>query len=134
MIERLSRYYLENLVNITMEWVGMLLDFRALKSVNNKDKIQQRIICTIFNGSTGTMMVTFHSPTSAIAESSIIGLMSWVFTTGPRNRGSIQGRVILKSQKWYLMPPCLAQHYKVSSKGKVEQSRECSSTLSYTSV
>ena len=27
-------------------------------------------------------------------------------------------------KKWYLMPPCLTQHYKVRIKGKVEQSRE----------
>ena len=31
------------------------------------------------------------------------------------------------------MPPCLIQHYKVRIKGKVEQSRERSSTLPYTS-
>ena len=39
--------------------------------------------------------------------SRIIGLMSRVFANGPGNRGSIPGRVISKTQKWYLMPPCL---------------------------
>ena len=37
-------------------------------------------------------------------------------------------------KKWYLMPPCLTQQYKVWIKGKVEQSRERSSTLPYTLV
>ena len=37
--------------------------------------------------------------------------------------------------KWYLIPPCLkTQQYKVRIKGKVEQSRERSSVLLYTSV
>ena len=30
-----------------------------------------------------------------------------VFANGPRDRGSVQGRVILKTRKWYLAPPCL---------------------------
>ena len=34
-----------------------------------------------------------------------IGLMSRVFTSGLGDRGSIPGRVIPKTQKWYLMPP-----------------------------
>ena len=36
-----------------------------------------------------------------------IGLMRTVFASGPRDRCSISGRVIPKTQKWYLMPPCL---------------------------
>ena len=36
-----------------------------------------------------------------------IGQMSRMFTSGPENRGSISGRVIPKTQKWYSMPPCL---------------------------
>ena len=34
-----------------------------------------------------------------------IGEVGRVFD--PRYRGSISGRVIPKTQKWYLMPPCL---------------------------
>ena len=49
-----------------------------------------------------------------------------VFANGPGNWGSIPGRVIPKTQRWYLMPPCSTQHYKVKIKGKVEQSREWS--------
>ena len=36
-----------------------------------------------------------------------IGLMVRVFTNGPGDLGSIPGRVIPKTQKRYLMPPCL---------------------------
>ena len=37
-----------------------------------------------------------------------IGLMSRVFANSPGDRGSIASRAIPKTQKWYLMPPCLA--------------------------
>ena len=49
--------------------------------------------------------------------------------------GSISGRVIPKTQKMVLDAALLnTQHYKVRIKGKVEQSREWSSALPYTSV
>ena len=45
---------------------------------------------------------------------------------------SIPGQVILKTQKCYLMPPWLTLSIMIRIKGKVEQSRERSSTLPYT--
>ena len=58
-----------------------------------------------------------------------------VFANGPGDLGSIPGRVIPKTQKMVLDATLLnAQHYEVRIKGKVEQSRERSSTLPYTSV
>ena len=33
---------------------------------------------------------------------------NYMFAKGPGDWGSIPGRVIPKTQKWYLMPPCLA--------------------------
>ena len=58
-----------------------------------------------------------------------------MFTNGPGDLGSIPGRVIPKTQKMVLDVDLFnTQHYKVQIKGKVEQSRERSSTLSYTSV
>ena len=39
-----------------------------------------------------------------------IDLMSRVFANGPEDQGSIPGRVVPKTQKWYLIPPCLTQH------------------------
>ena len=61
--------------------------------------------------------------------------MSRVFANGPADRGSISGRVIPKTQKMVLDAALLnTKRYKVSIKGKEEQSREWRSTLSYTSM
>ena len=58
-----------------------------------------------------------------------------VFASGPRDLGSIPGRVIPKTQKMVLDATLLnTQHYKVRIKGKEEQSRERSSALPYTLV
>ena len=54
-----------------------------------------------------------------------IGLVVRVFASGPGDLGSILGRVIPKTQKMVLDASLLnTQHYKVWTKGKVEQSRE----------
>ena len=64
-----------------------------------------------------------------------IGLAVRVFANGPRDLGSIPGQVIPNTQKKVLDASLLnTQHYKVRIKGKVEQSREKSSALPYTSV
>ena len=64
-----------------------------------------------------------------------IGIMVRVFTNGPGDLYSIAGRVIPKTQKMVLDASLLStQHYKVRIKSKVEQSRERSSALPYTSV
>ena len=65
----------------------------------------------------------------------LIGLVGRVFANGSGNLGSIPGYVIPKTLKMVLNASLLnIQHYKVCIKGKVEQSRERSSALSYTSV
>ena len=57
------------------------------------------------------------------------------FANGPGDRGSVPGRVIPKTLKMVLDTSLLnTQQYKVRIKGKVEQPRERSNTLSYTSV
>ena len=64
-----------------------------------------------------------------------IGLMSYIFTNGPRNWVSIPRRVIQKTQRMALDAALLnTQNFKAKIKGKVEQSREWSSALPYTSV
>ena len=64
-----------------------------------------------------------------------IDMMVRVFANAPGDLGSIPGRVIPKTQKMVLDASLLnTQHYKVRFKGKVEQSREWSSSLPYTSV
>ena len=61
--------------------------------------------------------------------------MTTVFANGLGYQGSVPGRVIPKTQKIVLDVALLnTQHYKVRIKGKVEQSRELKSALSYTSV
>ena len=58
-----------------------------------------------------------------------------MFAKGPGDRSSISGRIIPKTLKMVLDTTLLnTQHYKVRSKGKVEQSRGRSSALPYTSV
>ena len=59
-----------------------------------------------------------------------ISLMSKVLGNGLGDQGSIPGWVIPKTQEMILDATLLkTQHYKVRIKGKVEQSREWSSTL-----
>ena len=61
--------------------------------------------------------------------------MRRIFANGPGGRGLILDRVISKTQKMELDADLLnTQHYKLGIKGKVEQSREWSSTFPYTSV
>ena len=60
--------------------------------------------------------------------------MRRVFANGPGDQGSIRGRVMPNTQKMVLEAALLStSHSKVKIKGKVEQSREWSSALPYTS-
>ena len=64
-----------------------------------------------------------------------IGLMNRVFRNSLGDWGSIPSRVIPKIQKMVFDAALLnTPHYKVRIKGKVEKSREWSSSLPYTSV
>ena len=61
--------------------------------------------------------------------------MVTVFANGSRDLGSISGQVIIKTQKMVLDAPLLnTQHYKIQIQGEVEQSRERTRALPYTSV
>ena len=65
----------------------------------------------------------------------IYGRVGRVFASGPEDLGSIPGRVIPKTLKMVLDTALLnTQRYKVRIEGKVEQSRERSSSFPYTSV
>ena len=58
-----------------------------------------------------------------------------MFTIGPGDMGSIPGRVVPKTQKMVLDAALLnTQLYKVRIEGKVEQSKEWSCALSFSSV
>ena len=64
-----------------------------------------------------------------------IGPVGRVFANGPGDVGSIPGRVLPTTLKMVLDTSLLnTQQYKVSIKGKVEQSSERNSALPYTSV
>ena len=65
----------------------------------------------------------------------LISLVGRVFANGPEDLGSIPGHVIPLTLKMVLDTSLLnTQQYKVCIKGKVEQSKERSSTLPYTLV
>ena len=65
----------------------------------------------------------------------IISLVGRVFANSPGDLGSIPGRIIPKALKMVLDTFLLnTEQYKVRIKGKVEQSRERSNALPYTSV
>ena len=65
----------------------------------------------------------------------LIGLVGWVFANDPGDLGSVPGRVIPKTLKMVLGTSLFnTQQYKVRIKSKVEQSRERSGALPYTSV
>ena len=64
-----------------------------------------------------------------------IDLVGKVFANGSGDLCSILGRVIPKTLKMVLDTSLLnTQQYKLGTKGKVEQSRERSSALPYTSM
>ena len=67
--------------------------------------------------------------------SNLSGHAKEVFVNGPGDMGSIPGSVIPKTLKMVLDASLLnTQQYKVRIEGKVEQSRERSCPLLYTSV
>ena len=68
-------------------------------------------------------------------QNRFIGLVGRVLANGPGDLGSIPGHFIPKTLKMVLDISLLnTQHYKVQIKGKVEQFRERSSALPYTSM
>ena len=65
----------------------------------------------------------------------MIDLLGRVFDNDPGILGSLSGRVMPKTKKMILDAALLnTQYFKVRIKGKVEQSRERSNALAYTSV
>ena len=98
-----------------------------------------------------TRLKLFHAKMSGIAfvvnlysyflccyvlrKNRLFGLVGRVFASGPIDLGSTPGRVIPKTFKMVLDTSLLnTKRYKVRIKGQVEQSRERSSALPYTSV
>ena len=64
-----------------------------------------------------------------------IGLMGRVFANGSGNASLVFSQVITKTQKMVLDSTLFnTRHYKLFIKGKIEQSKEWSNTLTYTLV
>ena len=62
----------QNSVNAVIGCVGMHLSPRALKSLNNIEKIHPRIICALSNANPITTIVSCYSPINASEEIDII--------------------------------------------------------------
>ena len=75
-------------------------------------------------------VTTIMTTTFSTIIDRIFGLMSRVFVNGPGDQDYIPGLVIPKTQKMVLDATLLnTQHYKVTIKGKVDESREWSCAL-----
>ena len=79
----------------------------------------------LFFGWLVVWLVLWHINPCRLINAKSFLFMGRVFADGPRDRGSISGRVIPKTQKMVLDATLLnTQHYKVRIMGKVAQSRE----------
>ena len=64
-------------------------------------------------------------PNCIIITNQTIGMMVRIFAKGPGNRGSIPGRIIVRTQNMVLDASLLStQHYKVRIKGKLRNPRK----------
>ena len=101
-------------------------------------KVEQGLICQSLQAhhfTWATMKEKWHRAIKRSMQRWLIGLVDRVFTNGSGDLGSIPGCVIPKTLKMVLDTSLLnTQQYKVHIEGKVEQSRERSSTLPYISV
>ena len=59
----------KNSINVFIGGVGMLLSPRALKSLNNIEKIQPRLMVATFNSNPSTTIISCYSPTNVRASS-----------------------------------------------------------------
>ena len=93
------------------------------------------LILTLFRSFNITFNSFWYKNFVVSKSKMIIGLMSRVLANDPGDWGLIPCRVIPKTQKMVLDSALLnIQHYKVRIKGKIEQSREWTIALLYTSV
>ena len=98
----------------------------AFKFGHNKDETGRNINKTFQDGTRLNVQIWIHCIRRAIS------LMHGVPANGLEDQGSIPGRIIPKTQKMVLDAFLLnTQHYKIKIKGKVEPSKEWSSTLLY---
>ena len=70
------------------------------EKLNKIEKLHQLITSVVCLSNTTKARISFY-------KKYCVGIMVKVFANSPRDLGSILGRVIPKTQKWYLMLPCL---------------------------
>ena len=133
---------------------GVLLIFQALRLIIRYFSVLNRTFLVVVGGGTFTSagIQSVYFPALADGDTQgtlselnidrfqecfyrLIGLVGRVFANGPGDLGSIPGRVIPKILKMVLDTSLLnTQQYKVHIRGKVEQFKERSIALPYTSV
>ena len=119
----------------TLSQIPLIYNFSS-GSTKGRDThpYREQVNCFLYRHGVGAGCMTLFDQLEGTTNWAI-GLMSRVFVNGPGDRGSIPVQVIPKTQKMVLDATLLnTQHYKVWIKGKVEQFRERSSTLPFTSV
>ena len=62
----------KNSVNTTVGGVGMLIGPRALKTLNNIERIQSRMITATFNGNPRATIISCYSPTNVSEETELV--------------------------------------------------------------
>ena len=62
----------KNSVNATVGGVGMLIGPRALKTVNNIERIQSRMMAAMFNGNPRATIISCYSPTNVSEETKLV--------------------------------------------------------------
>ena len=78
--------------------------FKMVANQTESSRLKTEVFHQIFGGWEVQTMWNLHNLSCVRRD---IGIMVRVFVNGPEDRGSIPGRVIPKTKKWYLMPPCL---------------------------
>ena len=107
--------------------------YQRIRSVYNKWDRRVWLNCyrTVSNVTSDNLILQIKNSTINFC----IGQVGWVFANGPGDLDSIPGRVMPKTLKMVLDTSLLStQQYKVRIEDKVEQSRERSGGLPYTSV
>ena len=69
---RSSLYLHEKTVNATVGGVGLLIGPRALKTLNNIEKIQPRMMAATFNGNPRATIISCYSPTNVSEETELV--------------------------------------------------------------
>ena len=62
----------KNSVNATVGGVGMLIGPRPLKTLNNIERIQPRMIAATFNGNPRATIISCYSPTNVSEETELV--------------------------------------------------------------